>query len=296
MLVNSPRPVEFRTIKKLITRLNASRESERNILISVYDMDVPSWQRQIVWTEEDKGLLAYSILRNYPIGMMVLWKKKSGIRVPIDGRQRLTAIRDFYEGSVPIPNLKFIPDELKNKKYKLLEGDEEKGYRQLDIEYRENYDDYETTIVEYENLDEKTAMDIFVKLQGGKPLNKTEIRAALGGKLCNFVTEMTSKLTLTSDDIEEIETPSKHPFFQKINIKNYRKAHRNLCDILLHEFVYPGQDKHWSSLETLYLDKSTTITDQEKRQFVKVLGQFQKAVEIEESGHKIILPQLKSVF
>ena len=49
-------------------------------------------------------------------------------------------------------------------------------------------------------------------------------------------------------------------------------------------------------MENLYLDKSTTITDQEKRQFVRVLGQFQKAVEIEESGHKIILPQLRSVY
>jgi len=170
MMINSPRPVEFRAIKQLINRLNANRETERNILISAEDFDVPAWQRQIVWTPEDMGLLAYSIIRNYPIGMMVLWKKLDGIRVPIDGRQRLRAIREFAEGRIAIPSLRSIPDEFKNSKYKLLKGDEEKGFRLLDMSYRETFDDYEPSIVQYDDIEEASAMDIFVKLEGGKSL------------------------------------------------------------------------------------------------------------------------------
>ena len=181
MTVNAPHPVEFHSIKQLVNRFNANRETERDNLISMDDYDVPTWQRQIVWNLEDMGLLAYSIIRNYPIGMMVIWKKSDGIRVPIDGRQRLTAIREFAEGRVAIPSLRGIPDEFKNAKYKLLEGDEERGYKKLGMDYRDTFEDYEPSIVQYDEIDETAAMDIFVKLQGGKSLTKNEVRAALGG-------------------------------------------------------------------------------------------------------------------
>lgn len=297
MSLNSPRPVEFRSIKQLINRFNANRETERNLLISTNDFDVPHWQRQIVWTQDDMGLLAYSIIQNYPIGMMVLWKKKDGIRVPIDGRQRLTAIREFFEGRVAIPALKGIREEFKNAKYTLLEGDEEQGFRSLDMKHREIFEDYEPHIVQYDEIDEPTAMDIFVKLQAGKSLTKTEVRAALGGKLCDFVTELTSEVKIGIDDSDEEELPSRHPFFQKVSVRNVRKAHRNIADVLLHEYLYPGQDKHWSSLEGMYFDKATTLTEEEEESgFRGVLGRFQRAVEIVESGQRIMLPQLRSTF
>ena len=296
MMINSPRPVEFHAIKQLINRLNANRETERNILISTEDFDVPPWQRQIVWTLDDMGLLAYSIIRNYPIGMMVLWKKPDGIRVPIDGRQRLRAIREFAEGRVAIPSLRSISDEFKNTKYKLVDGDEEKGFRLLDMRCREIFDDYEPSIVQYDDIEEASAMDIFVKLQGGKSLTKTEVRAALGGKLCDFVTELTSEVRMVIDESDEEELPSRHPFFQKVNLRNVRKAHRNVCDILLHEFFYSGQDKHWSSLEVMYFDKATTLTEDEQSRFRTILGRFQRAAEIVEGGRRVMLPQFRTTF
>jgi len=297
MPTNTPRPVEFRSIKQLNNRLNANRETERNKLISVDELDVPSWQRQIVWSPEDMGLLAFSLINNYPIGMIILWGKPDGIRVPIDGRQRLTAIRAFAEGQIAIPPLRHIPAEFQNAKYKLLEGDEERGYHLLDMAYREIFDDYEPSIREYDDIDEQTAMDIFVKLQGGKPLTKTEVRGALGGRLCDFVTELTSPMILTDSDSEESEdTPSHHPFFAEVNLRNTRKSHRNLCDVILHEFLYPGQDKHWSSLETMYLDKANTLTDDEKNKFRQALNKFYRDVQIEIGSQKRVLPQLSSAF
>lgn len=222
MTINSARHVEFNSIKQLVNRLNANRDSERDKFISAEDYDVPSWQRQIVWTPEDMGLLAYSVIQNYPIGMVVLWRNSNGVRVPIDGRQRITAIRQFHAGRVAIPNLPGIEEELRNAKFALLEGDEANGFKQLEMSYREIFEDYEPSIVEYEGIDEARAMDIFVKLQGGKSLNKAEVRAALGGRLCDFVTELTSgSYAPGSDDYDEEDVPSSHSFFRESTYEMY---------------------------------------------------------------------------
>src|SRR5882724_12415039 len=116
MSLNSPWPVEFRSIKQLLNRFNANRDTERKSVISTADFDMPTWQRQIVWSPEDMGLLIYSIIQKYPIGMIILWRKSDGLRVPIDGRQRLTSIREFAEGHIAIPAFRTIPDEFKNTK------------------------------------------------------------------------------------------------------------------------------------------------------------------------------------
>jgi hypothetical protein len=87
MTINYARPAEFRSVKGLINRLDANRDNERDLLISIDELDLPSWQRKIVWTPVQMGLLIYSILRGFPIGMMVLCHNSDDIRVPLDGRQ-----------------------------------------------------------------------------------------------------------------------------------------------------------------------------------------------------------------
>jgi hypothetical protein len=90
--------------------------------ISVSDGDVPSWQRNIVWSHDEMGLLAYSIMMGYPIGQLVLWKKPNGVRVPIDGRQRMTAIALFATGEIAVPDMPHIDPLFRGKKYLLIES------------------------------------------------------------------------------------------------------------------------------------------------------------------------------
>ncbi|MEK7466204.1 MAG: DUF262 domain-containing protein [Planctomycetota bacterium] len=287
-------------MKQLINRLHADPVKQREDLISIDNEDVPNWQRQTVWNEDEMGLLAASIILNYPIGMIILWKKTTdGVRVPIDGRQRLTAIKHFVEGRIAIPTVNMVPDELKGRKYILLPGDLEKGIKELAIKDRDNFDGYELSIVQYEKIPEPIAMDIFVCLQRGKVLTKTETRAALGGRLCNFVTKLTSAPRLTGEDEEDDEeSPSEslHPFFKQVNVRNSRKAHRNLCDVMLHEFLNPGQDKHWSSLESMYRDKAQTLTAADEDGFRTSLGKFLKAFQKGRGFAKKLVPQLRSAF
>lgn len=272
--INESHPPEFRTVAQLYRRMI---EDDRSKQISVADPDVPAWQRQIVWTDDDQGLLALSILQNYPIGLIVLWKKANGVRVPIDGRQRLNAVCRFMNGEVVIPQtLSSVPAEYRGKKYKLAAGDDPS--RQLSVDDRDRFDDYELTITQYDDIVESEAMDIFVRLQGGKSLTKTEIRAALGGQVCDFVTELTSGGNVQDEENEEVpEERSNHQFFRELAIRNSRKAHRNVCDILLHEYLSPGRDKHWSSLEALYRDKAATLSEKEKNGFRDSLSRFRRA-------------------
>lgn len=165
-----PRTPGFSNVKNLINKINADRKAEIDSVVSVSDKDVPSWQRQIVWTEDEMGLLVYSIIRSYPIGMIILWRKPIGLRVPIDGRQRISAIKDFYDGKIAIPDLPIVEDRYKKKKYKLLDGDKEKGFTELSSTDKDAFEDYPLQCLEYYNIDEKTAMSIFVMLQGGKSL------------------------------------------------------------------------------------------------------------------------------
>ena len=293
----TPRPVEFRSLKHLLRRMHSDRDAHPREVISVDDPDLPHWQRQLVWTADEMGLLCYSILHGYPIGQIVLWRLKDGIRVPIDGRQRLTAIKRFFEGHVALPDLPHITPEFRGKKYRLREGDTPDVL--LATRLRDDFDDYEPAILEYDEIDEDIAKDIFVKLQGGKSLNKTEIRAALPGLVTDFVSDLTSPPTPVSSDIDEDEadTPlSKHEFFAEIAVKNRRKAHRNVCDILLHEFLSPGRDKHWASLESMYLDKAKTLSERERAGFRTSLSRFHRAVRVQVKDEWCVHPYLRSAY
>ena len=293
----TPRPVEFRSLKNLLHRMHANRDTSPREVISVDDADLPSWQRQLVWTNDEMGLLCYSILHGYPIGQIVLWRLDNGIRVPIDGRQRLTAIVRFFEGHVSLPDLPHIGPEYRGKKYVVREGESPENL--LNVRLRDHFDDYEPAILEYEDIDEDIAKDIFVKLQGGKSLTKTEVRAALPGLVTDFVSDLTAPVTPLSNDVSEEEpepTPSQHRFFSQLQVSNRRKAHRNICDILLHEYLYPGRDKHWSSLESLYLEKAKTLSERERSGFRKSLTRFYRSVCVGSESESSVHPRLRSAF
>src|SRR5436190_17928856 len=76
----------------------------------------PGFQRKSVWTEKDRRLLIDSIVRNYPLPAIFLYKRKDingGIVFDvIDGKQRIESILMFigkmrgnrFESKVPIPH------------------------------------------------------------------------------------------------------------------------------------------------------------------------------------------------
>lgn len=90
-------------------RLNYSQRDVSGLLISWYhfgiDLD-PAYQRGNVWALKDKVMLIDSIFHNVDIGKFVLVKKPwVDIDTPsyemLDGKQRLTALTEFFENKFP---------------------------------------------------------------------------------------------------------------------------------------------------------------------------------------------------
>ena len=58
--------VKNRTIQQLMTEVNSGK------------FFLPSFQRQYVWDEDDIRDLIDSLINNYPIGTIILWKPSNG--------------------------------------------------------------------------------------------------------------------------------------------------------------------------------------------------------------------------
>lgn len=85
----------------------------------------PSYQRGDVWTHEQRVALIKSLLLGVPVAALVLnvrdnhvWHANEGdpgsaVYVVIDGKQRLTTVRMFFDGDLAVPADWFEPDWIK---------------------------------------------------------------------------------------------------------------------------------------------------------------------------------------
>jgi len=67
-----------------------------------------TYQRKLVWTLEEKIRLIDSILKNYPIPLILLVQTERGDYEIIDGMQRLNAIFSFLENGFPISDGRYF--------------------------------------------------------------------------------------------------------------------------------------------------------------------------------------------
>jgi hypothetical protein len=290
-----PTPADFRSVKNLVRRVLEDRT------VSVDDREVPDWQRGSVWNDEQQGLLALSIVQGYPIGQIILWAKpETGVMVPVDGRQRITAIVRFYQGEVSIPDQPYVPADFRGRMFTSPPGADPSQVKLLPSRAKDNFEDYELALLVYPKDSPKASvMEIFVRLQGGTPLNKAEIRAALGGGVRDFVSELTAPYRPPVEDEEEAEVeerPEGHRFFQLLSkhLKNRRKSHRSVCDLLLHEYLHAGSDKHWQSLLDMY--RADSLTDSKKKAFRTELSNFTAASLVGKRQGPILSPHLASAY
>jgi len=68
----------------------------------------PNFQRYNVWTILQKSELVESILMGIPIPMIYLFENEEGLRQVIDGKQRLTALKNFVNGDFALTRLKML--------------------------------------------------------------------------------------------------------------------------------------------------------------------------------------------
>lgn len=139
----------------------------------------PPYQRYgNIWKEDKRQLLIDSIINGYDLPKFYLHYitdydndiNKSGKSYAIiDGKQRLQTLKDFAESKLKLSN-EFVYE--KNPGFQIAG----KTYKEIALEYPDvkyDFDSFELDIV-YVITDEIERIEVFFRLNEGKPLNSAE--------------------------------------------------------------------------------------------------------------------------
>ena len=163
-------------------------------------IDMPDFQREEVWNEEQKRRLIDSILRGWHLPKFYFRKIDDTTYECVDGQQRLAAIWEFYDNKLRIDR------ELWAK----FGGP---TYSELKPAFSDAFDDFEIDIEELVDATDEELADLFVRLQLGTPLTTAEKLNALGGDARDYSRWI-----------------SDQPFFaQRVSVRDTRYAHFDIA-------------------------------------------------------------------
>lgn len=150
----------------------------------------PDYQRRSRWSVTQKRLLIESFLLNIPIPPIFLYEREFHEYEVVDGRQRLEAIRDFFNDSFKLKNLEHFPS-LNDKKFSELNPQEQRLLKRRTISAT-------ILLAESQGFDSiDIRMILFNRLNtGGVKLNSQELRNAIfSGSFNNLLDELSSNET-----------------------------------------------------------------------------------------------------
>lgn len=164
-----------------------------------------SYQRDEVWNDNKKTNLIQSILGNINIPNLIInFCKKEDKLIVIDGKQRLSAMRDFKNNKV--------------KFYNESSPDQSCLYKDLDSKYQDQFDDYTIHVTIYENLDEAEQRDIFQRINYGENLT-------IGEKIKGMKSKIIEDIMKLKKDFSK--------YLNKFDIKCKRESHLECIIALL---------------------------------------------------------------
>jgi len=276
--------VKTKIVPHLISELI---ELKRNKMLTVN----AEYQRGAVWNLREKQLLIDSIFRGYPVPMIFLHKKKQSVGKysrddfdVIDGQQRLNALYEFFEGAF------FLLDPMsKSQKGRLPAFVRSQDCPWSGKQFNELTDTLKKTIEQttisvsmIETEDNNEVRDLFIRLQGGQPLNHQETRDAWPGNFTDFILKLGGK--------PDILRYQGHSFFQKtlgMKPKTDRGKTRMLAAQLTMLFLEQRRSGSWrlpdisnQALNEFYYDHLDFKTGSEEAvQIVETLGTLEKILE-----------------
>jgi len=141
--------------------LRFSQRDIRGVLGMYYHFGVdmePDYQRELVWDHEDKVALIHSIYTHVDIGKFTFAHRGYSEDVMyeiVDGKQRLSALCEFYEGRFEYRGL---------------------TYHQMTVRDQSHFDNYIVSVAEIENPTREQILRLFVKLNTcGKPQDRAHL-------------------------------------------------------------------------------------------------------------------------
>ncbi len=150
------------------------------------DMDPPYQRHGRLWSTTDKAFLVDSILNEYDVPKIYIadftygntrLNKKGLSYAIIDGKQRLEAIFDFFDGTLVLDEQFILQQNPALKLAKLGYSD----LKQNHPEVADIFDNYPLSVMRVITDDESKINELFVRLNRSKPLTGAEIRNAMAG-------------------------------------------------------------------------------------------------------------------
>lgn len=150
---------------------------------SIIDLD-PAFQRGKVWAKSKQQLFIDTILRGWGVPKIYLAAYRENGKIYkyecIDGKQRLTAVFDFFDDNFPID----------------ISG-EDVVYTGLDLNTKEKLGKYSFDVEIAEDFDDQELSDLFQRLQAGSGLNTSEKLKAIVGDMSEFIFELSGSKLFT---------------------------------------------------------------------------------------------------
>ncbi|REJ29252.1 GmrSD restriction endonuclease domain-containing protein [Caldibacillus debilis] len=140
------------------------------------------YQRKLIWTIEEKKKFIDSIIKGYPIPLILLAETKIEDKIVfeiIDGMQRLNAITSFIEGEFDYDGYYFDLETMVESKSALDEQILTQKEPRLSRKYCEIFASYVLPLSVYSFTDERKIDEIFIRINSyGKHLSRQELRSA----------------------------------------------------------------------------------------------------------------------
>lgn len=173
----------------------------------------PRYQRRDRWTQVKRSALVESFLLNIPVPPVYLAEDDFGTYSVIDGKQRLTAIRDFMRNKLVLSKLETFTE---------LEG---LKFEQLPVELGNalRIRPYLRVVTLLKQSDPQLKYDVFERLNtGGERLNPQEIRnVAFRGDLNNLIYGELCKSDFLLQQLKIGKPPGKSPAYRNMRDAEY---------------------------------------------------------------------------
>ena len=234
------------------------------------------YQRKLVWKKKEKEHLIDSILKDYPIPLILLAEtSEKGVFEIIDGMQRLNAIFSFIETSFSVNDQYFDINEFARARQASEQGhfdaipQEENSFFEPAI--CANILDYQLAITIFPIQSEDQVTDIFGRINsGGKQLSSQEKRqAGMTDDFSNVIRELASEIR--GDSSKDKLSLSEMP---EISIDSATHAHGYALNAEKIFWCYQGilwaNNLRDSEDEEIILDICSSVVSGEPSKEVKV--------------------------
>lgn len=138
----------------------------RRLIAGRFRLD-PDFQRDFVWERDKQSRLIESVLMRIPLPVFYVAEDADGTLAVVDGRQRLTTLKRFFENELAL----HLPDRPElDKKY----------FMDLEPRLQNRVEDCQLHFYIIDrNVPERARLDIFERVNGGEVLTRQQMRNAI---------------------------------------------------------------------------------------------------------------------